>query len=425
MKKRILCLLSLSVILTVCLALFVGCAAEPAESEPSDRESGTQDEVTPTEKPTKEPETLDDTKFNIFFNKEYLCAFVLPANPTDTEQQVAQELKTLLKDLTGKEPSFINDGESIDGYATVVLIGNTKYDESRTMSTSLSKREAIVDVENNKLVIVFDDLSSGLGAVRTLMDELAENKKGEVRLLFSYKEIYKALPPMDEFPDIEGAEKVIDCGEGTTMKYFSNALVSEFEKYCDRIDMAGFQKLSGREEKGNHFATFTAEDGYAYIYYTEFSKEIRLITGPIEALALEDYSADTAETVQAYIASVPQIQQGEGYIFRLSDGRFIILDGGYNGGDRVYKALRNLVPKGEITIAAWFISHPHGDHYPAFIDFIRDHNYDKSITIERLIHNYAHYEMYNINGSASEDNAGVNVQELYSAIEQYMPDLPL
>ncbi len=293
------------------------------------------------------------------------------------------------------------------------------------MSATLSKREAIIDIENNKLVIVFDDLSSGLGAVRALMKELAENKKGEVRLLFSYKEIYKALPPMDEFPDIEGAKKELDCGEGTTMKYFSNALVSEFENYCDRIYMAGFEKLSEREEKGNHFATFAAEDGYAYLYYTECSKEIRLITGPIEALALEDYSTGAAETAQAYIASIPQTNQGQGYIFRLPDGRFIIHDGGYAGDDRVYKALRNLVPKGEITIAAWFISHPHGDHYPAFIDFIKAHNYDKAITIERLIHNYAHYEMYNINGTAGEDKSGDSVKELYAAIEQYMPDLPV
>ncbi len=425
MKNETWRILLCSALLLLCIALFTGCNEE-IEIGPYMENNG-ESKADPTEAPETEktPETLDDTKFNMFFNEEYLCAFVLPENPTNVEEQIAQELKTLLSEQTGKELSFISDSDSIDGYESVVLIGNTKYEESKAMSALLAEREAIVEVKNNKLVIVFEDLSSGLGAVRTLMDELAENKKGQVRLSLNYKEVYRALPPMEEFPEIEGAEREIDCGESTLMKYFSNALVSEFEDYCEQIDSAGFEKLSEREEKGNLFATFAAEDGYAYLYYTEYNKEIRLITGPIEALALEDYSTGVEENTQAYIASIPQTQNGQGYIFCLPDGRFIIQDGGYAGDDRIYKALRNLAPKGEITIAAWFISHPHGDHYPAFIDFIKDHNYDKSITVERLIHNYAHHEMYNITGSAGVDNSGESVQALYAAIEQYMPELPV
>ena len=425
MKNKIWRILLCSALLLLCISLFTGCQEETEIGPYMENEGESETDPTEASATEKAPETLDDTKFNIFFKREYLCAFVLPAEPTEAEEQVAEELKALMKEQTGEELSFISDGDSVDGYNSIVLIGNTKYDESKSARALLSEREAIIEVKNNKLVIAFADLPSGLGAVRTLMKELADNEKGQMRLSFSYKEIYQALPPMEEFPLIEGYEKEIDCGENTFMKYFSNALVSEFEDYRDQIDEAGFEKLSEREEKGNRFATFAAEDGYAYLYYTEYSKEIRLVTGPIEALALEDYSTGAEENTEAYIASIPQTKPGQGYIFRLPDGRFIIQDGGYKDNDRVYKALRALAPKGEITIAAWFISHPHGDHYPAFIDFIKNHNFDKSIKIERLIHNYANYEMYNINGSAGKEENGPEVQALYAAVAEYMPDLPV
>ena len=152
---------------------------------------------------------------------------------------------------------------------------------------------------------------------------------------------------------------------------------------------------------------------------------MRVITGPIDQLVEEDYSTDASEFSVPCIAAIPQPKSGLGYIFRIPDGRYIILDGGYKGDDRVYNALRELAGDGKIVIAAWFISHPHDDHYKGLIDYAKNHGKDTDITVERVIHNYALHEMYNIDGSAGLDESGKSVQELYDVMETYMPDVPV
>lgn len=408
MKKALFILFLISILVLSSMA-FVGCDSVP--------------EPTQTEATEKATGPLDDTMFNIYYKHKYLCAFVSPEAPTEIESLIIDELKSTIMKQTGVAVSFINDSESIDGYESVILIGNTKYQESKDAYAVLGENRATAEVKNEKLVVAFSSLSGGKGIIKLLSRRMSNNNFGEIRIELDYSEIYDTISQEDNFPVFKHADKNIDCGEDTYMRYFEDVLPVEFDSYCEEIQTAGFSKLYSREKNGNLFATFANDSIYAYVYYTAHSNDIRIITGPVETLALADYTADVEIESESYIASIPQPKDGQGYILRLPDGRYLIHDGGYEGDDRVYKALRNLQPEGDITIAAWFISHPHSDHYAAFIDFIRDHGKDESIVIERLIHNYIHHESYNINGSAGLDMLGESVQKLYSSIDEYAPDL--
>ena len=239
------------------------------------------------------------------------------------------------------------------------------------------------------------------------------------------KERNNNLPSIEELPVIDGfAVKSIDCGEDTRMLCAEGAGADAYAEYCASVCNVGFKKISSRKEEGNLFTTFIGDREYIYVYYTEYNSQIRVITGPISSLLGEDYSIAVDEKFDSYFASVPQPGDGNGYIIRMPDGRFLIADGGYWEGDRVYNTLREL-ERGKIVIAAWFISHPHGDHYPAFIDFIRDHYNDDDIVVERLVHNYAHHEMYNISGTAGVERNGRDVLLLYDSLKKYAPGLPV
>ncbi|MBE6593022.1 MAG: hypothetical protein E7642_03405 [Ruminococcaceae bacterium] len=225
---------------------------------------------------------------------------------------------------------------------------------------------------------------------------------------------------------IFNAENVskVDCGENTQMTCIEGTTADAYNEYCDAISNAGFEKISSRKETENLFTTFVCDKDYVYVYYTAYNSEIRVIAGPIESLLDEDCRTEISDGAEAYLASIPQPSDGNGYIIRIPDGRFLISDAGYRDGDRVYKALREL-EEGKIVIAAWFISHPHGDHYPAFIDFIRDHYNDESVVIERVIFNYAYHELYNIKGTAGVEMNGREVIALYESLKQYAPELPV
>lgn len=217
--------------------------------------------------------------------------------------------------------------------------------------------------------------------------------------------------------------KTIDGGKGNKMLYLKVSTVENFNKYLEEIKNAGFEKISNREINGNIFCTLTNKKEYLYAYYLKYNGSIRIASGPIEQLVKEDYSGNLPEKYSPYITNVPQHANGQGFIIRLPDGRFIVQDGGYKTEDRVYNRLKSLQPQGKIVIAGWFISHPHVDHYGAFIDFVKNHSADSDIVIERVIHGYTHEDVYNMEGPYAEQRE--SVREFYSTTKKYIPSVPV
>ena len=218
---------------------------------------------------------------------------------------------------------------------------------------------------------------------------------------------------------------IVDCGDESRMIHISDATADDFNDYCNKVAEKGFSLIFKRSVANNLFATFTNESEYIYVYFTDYNKQMRIMTGPAQSLLLGDYSVCTGKEVTPYIASVPQPEMGEGYIVRLPDGRFIIQDGGYEGDDRVYNTLRELVGDEEVIIAAWFISHPHADHYPAFTDFIKNHSSDSDVTVERVIHNYGHIDMLTTSAEYVDPIPVADVLAFYETLEKYAPNIPV
>ena len=221
--------------------------------------------------------------------------------------------------------------------------------------------------------------------------------------------------------------RTIDCGKDTYMGVVDVENAGSFDQYCERLIGEGYEKISERTAGENMFATFVNTEEYRYVYYTPYNAQMRIVTGPKEVLLREDYSVNTNETVTPFIASIPQPSDGEGFIFRLPDGRFVIMDGGWQGEDRVYNTFNKLVgADSKIVIAAWFISHPHDDHYPAFLDFLKAHGQDENVTIERVIYNYGSTDMYSISDAGNP--AGLNVPDqvnrLYNGMATYGQGIP-
>lgn len=81
---------------------------------------------------------------------------------------------------------------------------------------------------------------------------------------------------------------------------------------------------------------------------------------------------------------------GMGYVLRLTDGRFVIIDGGMNEpgeAEHLFDLLQSQNTNGtQPVIAAWLFSHPHDDHIGSFIDFCE--LFAAQAHIERLIYNF-------------------------------------
>ena len=80
---------------------------------------------------------------------------------------------------------------------------------------------------------------------------------------------------------------------------------------------------------------------------------------------------------------------GLSYLIRLSDGRFLVLDGGWDfepDADKLMKQLRTQSPDEKPVIAAWIFTHPHIDHYRCFLVFYE--KYKEDVEIEAFLYNF-------------------------------------
>lgn len=97
----------------------------------------------------------------------------------------------------------------------------------------------------------------------------------------------------------------------------------------------------------------------------------------------------------------PECGYGNPYIITLEDGSFVVVDGGYNNSadmKRMFDLLNALhkeatgadaSTENPIRIAAWYLTHDHGDHYQLFYEFLRNREYNDKVVLERLIANFA------------------------------------
>ncbi len=110
-------------------------------------------------------------------------------------------------------------------------------------------------------------------------------------------------------------------------------------------------------------------------------------------------------TIRYYSESV-----GMGYILQLEDGRFVIVDGGAGYGlcsnhpndhqetDVLYHTLVGLYKEAHggaeptqsnpIHIAAWLITHSHGDHYGTMNSFLRKYAAEKLVKMDYMVGNF-------------------------------------
>lgn len=424
--------LILILILACFIFAFASCNEDEEQAEPTDTgvDTGTGDATEGaedgTEAPTSKPEPTEG-KYPIYLGGEYVCKAVYPEKATEVEKDIYKKVRERFKNFTGELPSINTDflayndtGESRSEPA--ILVGKTNYEESKQVYETLSYGESKIEIVGNKLVIAF---SSDMGADQIylkflgLMREASAERievDGDLDISVVYNEMLSSVPlyPFSNSEVITGElDSFLICAEEATLE--------QFDEYCKLVEDAGYTHKERKVIGDNVFVTLMNDTSYIYTYFTKHDSYVRIAGGPLSIYAEADNSSGLEENYTPYIASIPQPGNGQGYIFRLPDGRFIIHDGGYSGGDRVYNTLREL-EEGDITIAAWFISHPHADHYPALRDFVQDHGKDEDITLEKVLFNYADSDVYDLSDSAGKENLSQAVKNTYSVLKSYVPD---
>lgn len=433
--KIIFLLLALMMVVSALFACNVGTG--DATDSPGASETGSP-EPSDTTKPTESTPTdvTDGNELVIFENGEYNFRLICSDMATATEMKIYNDVRNKFKSITGKSPAFETDFQAYDDDGSeregpAILIGQTNYEESKEVYSDLRNAECAVKVIGNKIVLAFrtdiDATNAYIWFSTFLRNATAEyvSVSNDIDYKKASNEYLNDLPTY-----MGGNHEIIDIDDDTYMLYAKGASMNDFLNYYDAAVINGFLPYESREVNGNVFETLITEDKYIYMYYRAYDDSIRASIGPIEMLGQSDCSSGAEEIHEPSLSMIGQIASvdcGQGYIFLLPDGRLIIQDGGgrYSAKpDYIYEAIQQIAPDPyNVVIAAWVISHPHGDHQNGFTEFVDNHGDDPYITLERIITNYISRDMYQyVRDDGAKETNGAAVDRLRQIVKEVYPN---
>lgn len=196
-----------------------------------------------------------------------------------------------------------------------------------------------------------------------------------------------------------------NCGRDCFVRLIQVENRTSFDTYIENIlNDNSYQLYFKNEIDNNIFYTFKTNFGMLHTYYTEYSKTVRIITDSLKSSVIfqkedEDYKKVTSPSLTVmsldYGRMVSGAAYGMSYVFTLSDGSYIIYDGGLWGdADHLIEFLENNNKRidGKVTVAAWIITHSHYDHYQCLKTVLSE--FSDKINVEKFIFNEANKEYF-------------------------------
>lgn len=470
-STKILALL-MSFIMLCSAAVLTSCDSStpemPDDTTPADGAADTTPVVEETT-PEPAPESAD-----LVMVKDGEC-FVQVVRSDDAatgsaKASCASDVHKALKSITSTNPKITTDwikkGQDYDHDSVEILVGWTEYSESQQTFDELSYGEYVIKVVGNKLVIAaFSDavLVEACDKAISLLKQLSD---GGNLVIPADTYIHKVSDQMlNLLPAYENADFncTYSCGGSAQLLVVDNTDLDEYNAYIAKLEAAGWKNYTTNSISGNRFDTYNTDKYTINMGFYDYEDAARIIIEPLaKPVGLkEDNVYQKVTTPQITMLGLEytnknsgeQVANGQSMLVRLADGRFIIIDGGFNdnagakSGDLLIKELKeqskDYLKSGEkITIAAWIVTHAHGDHYGMIIE---QYAKFKSMNVEMFMVNFLseaerlaaiNSPTYGKNWSATEGNTwtklisaakniGADVQYVHVGQVFYMADVKL
>ncbi|MBQ8850531.1 MAG: hypothetical protein IJ011_09390 [Clostridia bacterium] len=435
--KNIKKYLSFAIALCICAtALFTLFSCNKDQNDPSGDSTKDSTSDTSNTQPT-------NTTLALFDGESFAGKLVYES----TADSYRKSISNALKDVLDKRPDAITDTEeAADTSVVEILVGATNRPESSQI-TGVAENDAwyFVGVIGNKLVINGSN-SYMLGlAVEYFINTTLSSASANTA--FSLSSANNEQVVWEDFSDEDWRISEIPYFKGETAAYstavYSSArLLSEYNKsnadfvklltvkktneteigaYVEKLKTFGYtEELRDTLDK-NVYITMTKGDETVYMYYTQGGSSVKVIYDAIsdtvaevstpavtpaagEGAVFYQYGLNQSPYEYPNTGVVGYPNNGMMYIVKCADNSVLIFDGGSSTqmtDSEASKPMEDLdaflrkitgVSEGEkVTIAAWILTHMHGDHYSGFSKFITAYaqSYELKSIVANVPYNYA------------------------------------
>jgi hypothetical protein len=229
----------------------------------------------------------------------------------------------------------------------------TNYSESATILSSISYGEYIVKIVGNKLIVAaYSDSALRVAANKliSLIKSIAQD--GSLTIpsdTFISENIDKDLAAL---PSYDGGtfSAVYECGNGATEIIIKNTTSEEYDKYLDKLETHGYTAYTTNTIADNLFATYDSASYTVNAGFYKYENSSRIIIESLaEHVGLASDNVYTAVTTSQITmfgleykdSAGSQVGNGLSVLIRLTDGRFIIIDGGFTSNTNCANNLIN------------------------------------------------------------------------------------
>lgn len=211
---------------------------------------------------------------------------------------------------------------------------------------------------------------------------------------------FELLPP--SFVTVTADSNTDSFEEDTASRvyYYQSITKTNYESYLSALTDAGYTLVKTYETDGRRFDLL--ENGVYSVFAARFPgisstkcrARISVMPYGAEQNLVSEATAAGSVTPKLWQLNVDNFAFGQdggmGYVIRLSDGKFVVIDGGFNSRSdaaSLYKILaENNTRAGKPVVAAWFITHLHDDHFGCLEQFAK--RYAKNVTVEGFYYHF-------------------------------------
>ena len=372
-----------------------------------DTSDETTDPVQTPEDPFDTPETITIKKDGSTLNYTITRPRMVAAD--SNEMKTVQELSTYFSEKLGVTPTLDTDkSRKEDSEKLEIIVGVTDHPETEALIPEMTYGSYIVRALGNKLIIVsFSEAgyTRAMKQIEKIFNRGYNKESNEITVNvenFNMSEVIgKQLAAL---PIYEGGMYLATYDAGRVFAatecdevIITDTTASKYDKYLKKLEAEGYTQYTSNDIGNNKFAIYTNDSYTINVGYYSYEKSVRLLVESKGSLPIraEDNNAEKVTDAQITMIAVGTEGSANGLsmLIRLEDGRFIVIDG-CRGADSAHLIetikLQSLkYSNGKPVVAAWIITHGHGDHADLLAGSWRTIK-NNGITVEKILLNAIH-----------------------------------